>query len=180
MNPIAYRTHPAAVNLFDTAPLYTKAETTALRRVLPEEVGLTLITYKANSDATCGFVREIESVLSEDHIIACNTKRQLGFDEAGIPVYNTWAISSAVVEKNYGDAVLSNLTTVFQEHRKKATLRAVPLDEALLKAFGVAQGEPLAISVSWSLEPMIAHEGDYITDQGYSISKTDIVDYVLV
>lgn len=180
MNPIAYLNHAAAANLFDSATVYTKKETTALRRVSPAEIGATLITYKASAEDARGYTQESEAVLTEDHIIARNTARLLGTDETGQSVYNTWPIPTATIIKNYGDAVLASLTGEFQEHRKKATLRAVPLTAALLEAFGAAPGEPLAITVSWSDKPMFAHEGDFITDQSYSVSKADMTGYVPV
>ena len=53
------------------------------------------------------------------------------------------------------------------------TVRMIELDQAAFDALGV-EGDELAITVSWSPEPMIAKRGDYLTDAGYSVSANDM------
>lgn len=55
--------------------------------------------------------------------------------------------------------------------------RAVELKDNLMQKLGCKDGEPLQIKVSWSTEPMTAHKGDFITDQGYSIAAHNMKDY---
>lgn len=92
----------------------------------------------------------------------------------GKPVYNEWVIPAETAVKNYGLEVVKGLSnSEFSPHKKQATIQAVELTNEVMDILGQS-GDELAIKVSWSDEPMMAKVGDYLSNQGYSISKTDM------
>lgn len=180
MVPVEYLAHPAAQGLFEAAAVYAKRETTAQRLPSASEIGSALRTYKANPADPAGYSLESEIDVHPGMVMARNSNLELGRDAGGAPIFNDWAIPRETVERNYGADVLASLGWEFREHRKKATVRAVRLTDGLLARLGAEPGEPLAIKAPWSSEPMTAHEGDFLTDQGYPISAANMLDYDLV
>jgi len=145
---------------------YRKKEKTLLRLPAKNEVGKVFITYvKAGSSVR----QESINTISENTVIARNPI-VIG-NKNGEDIYNEWLVAKEVITKNYGKDVLGELTTEFKPFQKTATVVATPITKELLAiAFPQNSGNELPIKVDWSPEPMIAHVGDYLTNQGYSIA----------
>jgi hypothetical protein len=175
MQSISYLENTQVLQAVEAGLVYQKTALTGLRLPAPQEIGTTLITYVSQDGQ---LRKESESVISNDVVIARNNQ-VIGQNEQGQDVYNEWPIPKVTAVKNYGEQVVSQLGSDFTYHRKQATVRAIQLTGEVLSWMGV-QGDKLAIKVSWSTEPMIAHIGDYLTSGGYSISAHDMKDYTVV
>lgn len=146
---------------------YQKSAETLLRKPKVSETSLT--TYVDDNGA---LRKEANSEITPGAVIARNDGVIGELD--GEPVYNEWVIPEETAIKNYGSEVIDSLSTSeFSAHKKKATIQAVELTSEVMDMLGQS-GDELAIKVSWSDEPMIAKVGDYLSNQGYSISKTDM------
>lgn len=146
---------------------YRKSAETLLRK--PKVSEESLVTYVDDQGA---LRKEAESEITPGSVIARNDGIIGEID--GQPIYNEWVIPAETAEKNYGSEAIDSLSTSdFSPHKKKATIQAVELTSELMDMLG-QKGEELPIKVSWSDKPMIAKVGDYLSDQGYSISKTDM------
>lgn len=177
--PIDYLQYEHVRKLLMVAPVYRKKETTALRLPLESEIGDELMTFKADSTSPLGYSQEFKSTITGDVVIARNSRTVLG-QINGKPLYNKWLIARDIVEKNYGNDVLSDLGFEFTERQKKSSVRAIEITEELLEIFGIEKDQPLEIKVPWDSQPMTAHQGDFLTDQGYSISAQNMKDYAQV
>lgn len=146
---------------------YQKSAETLLRKPKISEKSLT--TYV---DDNGSLRKEASSEITPGAVIARNDGVIGELD--GEPVYNEWVIPAETAVKNYGSEVIDSLSTSeFSAHKKKATIQAVELTSEVMDMLGQS-GDELAIKVSWSDEPMMAKVGDYLSNQGYSISKTDM------
>lgn len=156
--------------LLDNAPNYRKKSITLLRLPTEDEIGEQFITYVADDKD----IRiESKSIITKNKIIARNPNA-IGYVNQE-EIYNEWPIDKDTVIKNYGKNVLDQLTFEFQPFQKISTIKAIKLTRKILNELGL--NDILEIDVDWSEEPMIAKIGDYITDQNYSISATDMKDY---
>lgn len=160
--------------LLALAPNYRKKEKTALRVPLQNEIGKEITTYVAYDNT----IRvESVSIIQSNSIIARNNKLLAIKD--GEEIYNDWPISSDVVIKNYGQEVYDSLTHEFSSHSKIKTIKAILLNKDILEILNIKENI-LLIPVSWSDIPMRAMIGDYLTDEGYSISQEDMKAYEII
>ncbi len=171
---IEYLKNEAVASLLQKGLVYRKKESTLLRKIANNEIGLKLKTWVKDG---AGIRQESETVLIQEHVIARNSQVLATVD--GKQIFNEWPIHQDTVLKNYGQSCLDSLTSFFQPYHKKATVQAIELTYDILSLLGV-YGDKLLIKVSWSDEPMIAHVGDFITTGGYSISKDDMLAYELI
>lgn len=166
---VDYLAHPDIAARLAKAPSYVKLAKTLLRLPVAEELGQTMATIVLGVD---GLRPEAKDTITPEVVIARNPG-PIGSDAAGQPIFNEWLIPRETVARNYGQAVLDGLTHEFCAHRKIDTVRAIELDEQVLSTLGV-KGDQLAIDVWWSPEPMVARRGDFLTDDGESISAHDM------
>lgn len=149
------------------APEFIKSASTMLRIPTSQEVGSDLNTFVKTG---AGVRQEAANTISSDCIIARNPQP---ISDAPLQ-YNEWIIERPVAIKNYGQEVIDGLSSEFGSYKKINTIKAVELTPEIMNILGV-EGDSLNITVSWSPEPMIAKVGDYLTNEGYSISKNDML-----
>lgn len=171
----SYLENKTIIKYLNQASSYQKKQTTGLRLPSPIEIGQEFITYVKDDNS---YRKESLSIINNSHIIARNSEI-IGLKEDGQAIFNEWPISFDVVKNNYGEDILSKLTHNFTYHKKHASLKAIEITEDIFTVLNI-KGNTLEIPVSWSHEPMIAYIGDYLTDQGYSISKNDMLAYSIV
>ena len=180
--PIEYLSLPGIKDRISLGPVYQKTAVTLLRKITPEEEGKQLTTYVKNENGTLRF--EIGGVMSSSVSVLARNAGVIGTDDQGNEIFNEWLVPAATAIKNYGQGVYDGLTTEFVGHKKKATLRAIQMDAELVELFKsmdcVNSSEEVMIKVSWSDTPELAKEGDWLTDQGYSISAHNMGDYGVV
>ena len=178
--PVDYMLIPAVRALLAQAPLYAKREATALRLPRFGEVGSLLPTYRRDESDPRGYSQESATRVMPGMAIARNSHLPLALDEGGAPVLNEWPISRETVERNYGPQAWASLTTGFQEFKKAARFRAVELGPELLAALGAPPEGPLWIALDASGKSMRALPGDFLTDDGHSVAKANMLDYARV
>lgn len=165
---IEYLNNEVVKKIIDNGITYQKSALTGLRKPKSEEISIEFPTYVLKD----GELRiESYNVVSEDKIFARNPGVLLVKD--GKEIYNEWLIGKEVAIKNYGIETVNALTDNFEYYKKKSTIKAVELSKEIMEILEVS-GDSLDIKVSWSDKPMVAKIGDYITDEGYSISKNDM------
>lgn len=161
-------------DLLDAAPTYRKTQETALRLPKKEELGQDFSTY-----VKCEGGVRIESSTKVGHSVIARNPEIIGRNDNAEDVYNEWVIPYEIAVKNYGQEVIDSLNSdSFSLHKKKATVKAIELTQDIMYLLGTS-GDLLDIQVSWSPNPMKAKVGDYLTDQGYSISRENMKDYEL-
>lgn len=170
-----YLNNKAVAELINDGIEYRKSAQTALRLPKAEELNKDMPTFVKDGDSVR---QESLSVVTSNNVIARNLQ-PIGKDSQGNDMYNEWPISKEVVIKNYGQAVLDNLTEEYSNHKKIQTIKAITLTPEVMDILGV-NGDTLDIKVSWSDTPMKAKLGDCLTSGGYSISKHDMLDYEAV
>lgn len=176
---IDYLKNDSIMALFVNAKKYQKVELTGLRLPKDNEMGQEFITYVKDSDThSQGFRQESVNTVTNQIVVARNATL-LGYDSQGKAIYNEWLVAHFTIIKNYGKDVFDNLSYEFTFHKKKATVRAILLTQDVLDFAGV-EGNILPIQVSWSPDPMMAKIGDYLTNDGYSISAHDMSSYELI
>lgn len=174
---IPYLENQEVKALLECAPRYTKAALTELRLPTLEELGQELLTYVRDESQPEGVRVESRNTIASSHVIARNPGVVGVLD--GREIANEWLIERATAERNYGGDVVGSLGTSFTSHRKVATVGMIPLDRTVLDLLGVS-GPELAFPVSWSEHPMVAREGDFLTDAGYSVGAHEMETYVRV
>ncbi len=183
VKPVEYLLNLDIKKKIDDGFEYQKKDVTLLRRITPDEEGHELLSFvKDKKDGSIR--RELAGSMSGAVSVLARNPDPIGKDAQGMDLFNEWLIPLATLIKNYGQVVSDNLTTEFVGHKKKATLHAIPIDsdvlEILTRADCVDADGNIYIKVSWTDEPMIAREGDFLTDQTYSISAHNMDGYELV
>ena len=174
---ISYLEHPDFINKIEQQGLiFRKKEKTGLRLPKAQELGQPFPTFVKHGDK---IRRESVSVINRNIVIARNAEI-LGKDEEGADIYNEWLIPTETAIKNYGAEIVYGLNgNNFSYHHKKSHVTAIKITPEILKELG-SLGDSLNIKVTWSVEPMVAKLGDFLTREGYSISAHDMQSYELV
>lgn len=161
--------------IFSNSVFFRKKEKTGLRKVTSEEIGQKWNTWVSSGDK----VRlESQNEVHSDHIVARNPY-PIGIENEK-PIYNEWLVEKTVIIENYGQDVVDNLTDDFTFHLKIKTIKAVPITLSLLEQLGCKE-DKLYLKVSWSDMPMIGEIGDWLCNEGYTISAFDFEKtYILI
>jgi hypothetical protein len=125
-----------------------------------------LITHVKNDEGK--IVEETRNDLSADVVVARNPE-PLG-ELNGATVYNEWLVPKETWLKNYG----VDATNQFEEYQKLGTIKALEIDDKVLKILGSTDGSTAKIAVSWSDEGMDVYKGGVLTDQGYGIAPLEL------
>ncbi len=158
---IEYLQNEEVKNMLDSAPIYQKSALTGLKKIK-------FTTYVKD-----GLGVRIESEPFLPGVVIARNPGVIGVDKDGVDIYNEWPIPIDIASKNYGAEVIDGLTDNITWHKKKATIKAVELTKDIMDLLK-AEGDTLYIKVSWSPDPMVAKIGDYITNEGYSVSAIDM------
>lgn len=168
-----YLNNPTIKSAIANGAVYQKSATTLLRKPAPQEIGKSFDTFVKDGET----IRKESSNTITNEVVMARNSTVIAHEKNELPVYNEWLIPLATAVKNYGQDVIDSLNNdIYSEHKKKATLKAIEIDQDVLNKLEV-KGDILEITVSWSKEPMLAKIGDYLTDGGYSISQHDMKDY---
>lgn len=172
MKAINYKLNGEVMALFHFAPAYKKLEKTYFRLPKKEELGTKLITYVKNPNGV-GYRKEAEIDIPENRVIARNDYI-VGYDENGDTIYNVWTKPFKEVIDSYGMKAFDSLTTEFQAYSQIVPIKLLEITPEIMKMLGLEGANELPIEVTWSKEPMIALVGDFLTQNGYSISQIDV------
>ena len=168
-----YLNNPTIKSAIDNGATYQKSAMTLLRKPTPKEIGKEFDTFVKDGET----VRKESSNLVTGEVIIARNHTVIGQDKNGLLIFNEWLIPLSTAIKNYGQDVVESLAyDIYSDHKKKATLKAIEINQNVLDTLDV-KGDILEITVSWSKEPMLAKIGDYLTDGGYSISQHDMKNY---
>lgn len=154
--------------LFDNANEYVKIEKTLLRLPMQNEINKEFITYVKDLRSNNQVRVESKNIINCNKIIARN-KNPIVVSIYGEDIYNEYLISKENVIENYGK-ILHLLSNKFQPFQKITKIKAIKVTKELLNQLGT---DKIKINVTWSDSPMIAIEGDYLTNKNYSISQYD-------
>lgn len=174
---ISYLDHPNFINKIEQQGLiFRKKEKTGLRLPRAQELGQPFPTFVKSGDK---IRRESVSVINRNSVIARNAEI-VGKDEEGADIYNEWLMPTETAIKNYGAEIIYGLSgNNFSYHHKKILVKAIEITPVILEELG-SLNDSLNIKVNWSIEPMVAKLGDFLTHEGYSISAHDIKSYEVV
>lgn len=87
---------------------YRKKTPILARRVSPDEIGTTLITYVSDTNNLLGYKVETECTLATDMVIVRNMTELRDsngnplYDNENKPIYNEYAMPITTFKKNYG------------------------------------------------------------------------------
>lgn len=168
---IDYKLNARVMSLFNNAPTFRKLEKTYFRHPRSDEIGKTLITYVKNPDGV-GYRKEAEIKIPDNRLMARNDYL-VGISPAGEKIYNEWTKPYSEVIKSYGQEAFNSITNEYQPFQQICPIRLLKLTPEIMELLGVT-GDRLEIKVTWSPSPMIALVGDYLTENGYSISQVDV------
>lgn len=169
---INYKANATLMAMFKEAPAYRKLEKTYFRLPKPEEMGKKLITYVKNPNGE-GYRKEAEVEIPAGRVLARNDY-VVGVSPEGVTIYNEWTKPFSEVVESYGEGVLNVLTTEYQAFQQIKPIHLLKLTPDIMSLLGLDGANELPIDVSWSKEPMIAYVGDFLTENGYSISQVDV------
>ncbi|CAM3569559.1 hypothetical protein [Parendozoicomonas haliclonae] len=162
--PVRFQNIEALMVRFAQAELFRKKAPTLGRLPAPGEVGMLLPTKV--SDGQGGAVQETINYIREDHVIARNP-------EPVVPgVYNEWLVKKVDWLESYGALPTSNRT--FKPFTRKAVIRAILIDDEVLRLLGSEDGETALIHVGWSPEGMRVFRNGYLTRSGYGIAPEEM------
>lgn len=164
---------------------YRKKTPVLARRVRPDEVGTTLITYISDANNSLGYKIETECLLSKDMVIVRNmtelrdTKGNPLYDQENKPIYNEYAMPSTTFKKNYAHA--AQLSKHFKKKfYKKITIKAIEVDEEVIsilrehKKSNNSTSTEIRIRTSWGHE--LVEPGGLLTTEHYAISRRESQD----
>jgi hypothetical protein len=172
MESIEYLKNSSILRLLENSEEYQKNAITLIRLIKKEEVGQSFKTYVADEN---GLRVESTNLFTEDKVVARN-QNPIGFNN-NKDIFNEWLIPLDVFIKNYGPEAYKELScNKFTPLKKIAKVKAIEITQKVLDDLNIKE-DFIPIKVSWSTEPMIAKLGDYLTNEGYSISKDNMKDY---
>lgn len=172
MKSVDYKKNSNVMELFKGAPFFKKVEKTYFRLPKVDEVGKKLITYVVNPDGN-GYRKEAEVNIPENRVLARNDY-VVGVNASGEKVFNEWTKPFSEVIESYGHDAFNSLTHEYKPYTQIKPIRLLLLTAEVMALMGLMGHNELPIQVAWSEEPMIAYVGDYLTENGYSISQVDI------
>lgn len=160
-----------------TGPVY-------IRKVHPDEVGTTLITYIKDIKTDLPKVEGEGVTLLEGMYILRNptpiyTRKIAAHEE---PLFNEYVSNDLLyMVKNYGQKTVDELTTVFQLKRKKGQFQAVKINEEMFQQFVALDcvDEERRIHIAVDFEPgvMYAYQGGWLNSSGYAIGEEEMNNY---
>lgn len=155
-------------DLFKNNFLKIRKSTETLASLLPDEFcnieNNELITYVKNNEE---IIEETRNEIKENHIIARNLI-PIGFKDDKL-IYNEWLIPEDIWKKNYNTSV----DTKFRPYKKNNIIKAILIDENVLKILGSKDLNKVKIKVDWNDTGMFVFKNGYLTDQGYGIEVNE-------
>ncbi|GAB2656810.1 hypothetical protein [Vibrio panuliri] len=162
-DPVEFQKIPQIMQQFESAQLYVKKAPTLGRLPKQQELGQDFPTYV--SDGKGGYTLETNNVMTDDVVIASMSKPIVA------DVYNQWLVPKDVWTGTYGELPTS---TEFKPFKRIATIKAIKIDDAMLKLLGSNDGETAVIKVSWDDKGMKVYKGGYLADYEYGIAPQEM------
>ncbi len=168
--PVEFQKIPQIMDKFDTAQLYVKKAVTLGRLPKHEELGKDFPTYVA--DGKGGYTLETNNVMT-DNVIVASMHKPIVAD-----VYNQWLIPKEVWTETYGALPTS---TEFAPFKRVVPIKAIKIDDSMLKLLGSDDGKTAVIKVSWDDKGMKVYKDGYLADYEYGIAPKEMQEnYELV
>lgn len=161
--PVEFQKIPAVMEQFKQAELYRKKSATLGRLPLATEIGKPFPTYV--SDNKGGYTLETENVISNNIVIASMPKPIVN------NIYNQWLVPKNTWVKTYGELPTE---TEFKPFQRIKTIKAIKIDDSLLKLLGSQDGETATIQVSWDPKGMKVYKDGYLADYEYGIAPDEM------
>jgi hypothetical protein len=148
-----------------------------IRKVRPDEVGTTLVTYIKDIKTDLPKI-EGEGVTLLEGMFVLRNPTPIGTAH-GEPLYNEYVSNDLVyMKKNYGENTVAELTTEFQLKRKKGQFQAVKITEEMFQQFvklGCVDKEGrIHIAVDFEPYVMYAFKGGWLNSSGYAIGEEEM------
>ena len=86
-------------------------------------------------------------------------------------VYNQWLVPKDTWQKTYGNLPTS---TEFKPFKRIKTIKAIKIDDELLKLLGSEDGKTAIIKVSWDEQGMKVYKDGYLADYEYGIAPQEM------
>ena len=161
--PVEFQNIPEIMNKFESADLYVKKSATLGRLPEASELGSDFPTYV--SDGKGGYSLETRNVMTDSVVIASMSEPIVG------EVYNPWLVPKVTWLKTYGNLPTS---TEFKPFKRIKTIKAIKIDDELLKLLGSEDGKTAIIKVSWDEQGMKVYKDGYLADYEYGIAPQEM------
>lgn len=161
--PVEFQNIPEIMNKFESADLYVKKSATFGRLPEASELGSDFPTYV--SDGKGGYSLETRNVMTDSVVIASMPEPIVG------EVYNQWLVPKDTWQKTYGNLPTS---TEFKPFKRIKTIKAIKIDDELLKLLGGEDGKTAIIKVSWDEQGMKVYKDGYLADYEYGIAPQEM------
>ena len=161
--PVEFQNIPEIMNIFESADLYVKKSATLGRLPEASELGSDFPTYV--SDGKGGYSLETRNVMTDSVVIASMSEPIVG------EVYNQWLVPKDTWQKTYGNLPTS---TEFKPFKRIKTIKAIKIDDELLKLLGSEDGKTAIIKVSWDEQGMKVYKDGYLADYEYGIAPQEM------
>lgn len=161
--PVEFQNIPEIMNKFESADLYVKKSATLGRLPEASELGSDFPTYV--SDGKGGYSLETRNVMTDSVVIASMSEPIVG------EVYNQWLVPKDTWQKTYGNLPTS---TEFKPFKRIKTIKAIKIDDELLKLLGSEDGKTAIIKVSWDEQGMKVYKDGYLADYEYGIAPQEM------
>ncbi|NRF25322.1 hypothetical protein HRJ45_10915 [Vibrio coralliilyticus] len=161
--PVEFQNIPEIMNKFESADLYVKKSATLGRLPEASELGSDFPTYV--SDGKGGYSLETRNVMTDSVVIASMPEPIVG------EVYNQWLVPKGTWQKTYGKLPTS---TEFKPFKRIKTIKAIKIDDDMLKLLGSEDGKTAIIKVSWDEQGMKVYKDGYLADYEYGIAPQEM------
>lgn len=161
--PVEFQKIPEIMKMFDSAQLYIKSTPTLGRLPKESEIGNDFPTYV--SDGQGGYHVETNNTMVKDVVIASMPKPIVG------DVYNQWLVPQDVWKGTYGKLPTS---TEFKPFKRIKTIKAIKIDEDMLKLMGSTDGQTAIIKVSWDENGMKVYKDGFLANYEYGIAPEEM------
>lgn len=161
--PVEFQKIPEIMKKFDFAKEYVKKATTFGRLPKPQELGKEFPTYV--SDGKGGYSLETKNTMTDNVVVASMNKPIVG------GIYNQWLVPKEKWKQTYGKLPTSS---VFESFKRIKKIKAVKIDDKMLKLLGSTDGKTAQIKVSWDANGMKVYKNGYLADYEYGIAPKEM------
>ncbi|WCE28322.1 hypothetical protein [Vibrio sp. SCSIO 43137] len=168
--PVEFQKIPQIMAKFENPQLFVKKARTLGRLAEANEIGKPFDTYV--SDGKGGYTLETSNTMSDDVVVASMPEPIAG------EVYNQWLVPKSKWVENYGKLPES---TKFESFRRVKTIKAIKIDDEMLKLLESTDGKTAIIKVSWDKNGMTVYKDGYLANYEYGIAPEEMkANYELV
>lgn len=162
-NPVEFQKIPEIMAKFDQAQEFAKKAKTLGRLPTENEVGSDFPTYVA--DGKGGYIVETRNLVTGDVVIASKEEPIVE------GIFNQWLVPKTKWVETYGELPVS---TDFESFKRIKTIKAIKIDEEMLKLMGSEDGLTATIKVGWSDDGMKVYKDGYLANYEYGIAPEEM------